>query len=162
MNREITMNRETPMSLYKITQEYVDLIENAIDKSTGEILTPLFSIKESAENLKKKMKNVAAYIKNLEARERAIQFAMEDMRKRANSLENKQNTLRDYLLENMERTNINVILSPEFDIKIKKCPPSLDIFDESKIPESFLKIKIEQSVDKMKLKECLKKGLEIK
>jgi hypothetical protein len=51
--------------------------------------------------------------------------------------------------------------SPYFKIRLKTCPVSIDVFDETIIPAEFWREKISRSVDKIMLKEALSEGVEV-
>ena len=103
--------------------------------------------------------NVAKYIKNLEAEEAAISSAMKDMGMREKKITARINSLTAYLKNNMERTgSLDPIKCPEFVIKLRNNPPSLVIFDEALIPDTYLLIKEVYSFDKMAIKKDIQDG----
>src|ERR1700677_1355154 len=102
------------MKLYEITSQYQAIFDEVTED--GEITETDF---EKLDGLKEdfvaKAINVAGYIKNLEAESDAIARAIQDMKVRQNSLENKAQSLRDYLQFNLQELNINEIKdSPYF------------------------------------------------
>ena len=71
-------------------------------------------------------------------------------------------SLTDYLQFNLEKLSINEIkTSPYFKIRLKQCPPSVDVFDETMIPPEFWREKVIASVDKVMLKDALNEGVEV-
>ncbi len=149
------------MKLYEITNEFKFLFEQ-LDED-GE-LTPVMEETMSAlsDDFEEKAIAVASYIKNLEAEEIAITNAINDMKIRKYKLTKKVQSLSDYLQYNMTLLSINEIkTSPYFKIKLKQCPPSIDVLDECLIPDVFWREKLVKSVDKIKLKEVLSEGIEV-
>ena len=149
------------MKLYEITNEF-ESIFNDVDE-TGEVTQAMFDamdgLKEEFEN---KAISVASYIKNIEAEEEAIKQAMDGMKKRRDALKNKAESLTDYLLESFGKMGVNEInTSPLFKIRIKKCPVSVDVFDDLALPQEYLREKVVTSIDKIKLKEVLSEGVEV-
>lgn len=130
---------------------------------TGEIDESLItSLEGLQEDFERKAISIASYIKNLEAEEIAISNAMDEMRLRKDRLAKKSQSLSDYLQFNLQSLSINEIeTSPYFKIRLKKCPVSVDVFDESLLPSEFLREKVVVSVDKIKLKETLNEGVEV-
>ena len=62
----------------------------------------------------------------------------------------------------MEKCGINSILdNPYLTIKIQKCPPSVEIYDEGNIPREYIRSKTVESVDKIKILNSLKDGDEV-
>jgi hypothetical protein len=149
------------MKLYEITNEF-ESIFNDVDE-TGEITQAMFDamdcLKEEFEN---KAISVASYIKNIEAEEEAIKQAMDGMKKRRDALKNKAESLTDYLHESFGKMGVNEInTSPYFKIRVKKCPVSVDVFDDLALPQEYLREKVVTSIDKIKLKEVLSEGVEV-
>ena len=149
------------MKLYEITNAYQNIF-NQIDE-TGEVnesfITQLETIQEDFEQ---KAILVASYIKNLEAEELAISNAIDEMKARKDGLSKKADSLSEYLQFNLQSLSINEIKSsPYFKIRLKKCPASLDVFDETLIPDEYMREKVTITPDKMKIKEVLAEGIEV-
>lgn len=80
------------MKLYEIAQE----IENLIDEDTGEITN--FELFEALNVAKtEKIHNIALYLKNSRAEEKAIKEEIGKLQKRAKQLELKNENLKNYL-----------------------------------------------------------------
>lgn len=149
------------MKLYEITNEVQSLLDNISEDGelSENIIENLDNLQQDFEN---KAVSVAAYIKNLEAEETMIAEAIKDMTIRKSRLTNKVQSLTDYLQFNLQKLSINEIKSsPYFKIRLKQCPPSIDVFDENQIPPEFWREKIISSIDKIKLKEVLSEGVEV-
>ena len=149
------------MKLYEITSAYQNIF-NQIDE-TGEVnesfITQLETIQEDFEQ---KAILVASYIKNLEAEELAISNAIDEMKARKDKLSKKAESLSEYLQFNLQALSINEIKSsPYFKIRLKKCPASVEVFDEKIIPDEYMREKITITPDKMKIKEVLSEGVEV-
>lgn len=150
------------MKLYDIANEYEMLLENTFDDETGEVNeVALSQLNEIKEDMEKKSIALASYIKNIDAECKAIEEAAKQMERRKKYLENKVNYLTDYLHSNMERCAINEIKCPYFQIKLKKCPISVNVLDENIIPNEYKKEKMTITLDKLKLKEELLAGVVI-
>lgn len=150
------------MKLYEIADEYLYLLEQAFDGDTGEINeTALNKLNELKVSVEQKSIALASYIKNMDAERKAIEEAKKEMAKREAALENKVEYLTQYLKDNMEKCEINEIKCPYFQIKLKKCPFSVDIIDESLISNDYKRTKIVESMDKLKIKDDLLQGVVI-
>lgn len=146
--------------LYEISNEFMRAIDSMIHDEEGIIVCDqLENIKENFQN---KAIAVAKYIKNLEAESHIIIAATSGMVLRAKRIQNQADSLRDYLKFNIEKTGITDKIScPEFDIKLKTNPPSLVVYEESLIPENYLKKKVTITIDKVQLKKDIVEGFEV-
>lgn len=150
------------MKLFEITQEYQSILSSSFNSETGELDDQALSkINDLQDDMKSKSIALASFIKNLDAEQNAIDEAIASMARRKSSLLNKISKLNDYLKCNMEKCSINEISSPYFDIKLKKCPLSVDIVNEDDIPKDYIKIKEVISLDKVKIKEDIQNGIDI-
>jgi outer membrane murein-binding lipoprotein Lpp len=152
------------MSLYNIANEYQDILAQTFDPETGEINeTALAKLDEVKTDIREKGIAVASFIKNIEAERNAIEDAKKSMAEREARLDKRANYLTSYLKSNMERCGITEISCAFFDVKIKKNPVSVDVYDEASLPENYIKKKIviTHSVDKMKIKEEILAGVVI-
>lgn len=151
------------MKLYEISNEYQAVLSTV--NEDGEITEESIKfLDELKENFETKAIAVASYIKNLEAENEAISQAIEGMKKRKESLSKKVESLTDYLQYNLQTLSINEInSSPYFKIKLKQCPVSVDVIDESLIPVEYMreKVTVVKSVDKIKIKEVISEGKEV-
>jgi hypothetical protein len=152
------------MNLYSIANEYQALLSQTFDPETGEVneeaMTALDSVKD---DIKDKGVAIASYIKNLEAERNAIEQAKKAMAEREARLDKRSSYLAEYLKTNMERCGISVISSPYFEIKIKKNPVSVHIYDEAALPSEYVREKVvtTKSPDKALIKEALQAGVEL-
>lgn len=151
------------MKLYEISNEYQAIL-NTVNED-GEITDESVKfLDELQDDFELKAISVASYIKNIEAEEKAISDAIEQMKKRKESLARKVVSLTDYLQYNLQTLSITEIKSsPFFKIRLKQCPISVDVFDESLVPQEYRreKVTVTTSIDKIKLKEVLSEGVEV-
>jgi hypothetical protein len=146
-------------SLYVLANEYQSVANKLLEMDLDEQ-----TIKDTLEgfsgDLEVKAKNVAMFIRNLESSAEQIKLAESEMAKRRKALENKAQSIKDYLFNNMKLANINKIECEYFALTIKKNPPKLVVDDAGKIP-SDLYIYPEAPApypDNAKIKELLKNG----
>lgn len=79
---------------------------------------------------------------------------------RKKKLENSAQRLKDMMFEGMKITGASKIRRPEFDIMIKKNPPSLQIDNEENIPNEYFK-NLAPVLDKTLLRNAVKSGLNL-
>ena len=145
------------MNLYEITEKYrqafADLDQSGLDEQT--ISDTLEGIEGEFEE---KGKSIAAYFQNLEAESDAIRKAIASMAERKHAIDKKVDRLKDYLLMNMIRSGIKKIECPEFSVSVAKNPASVELFDESRIPDQYKVSMTVTTIDKNAIKNSLKCG----
>jgi hypothetical protein len=144
--------------LYAYANEYqkvIDLIEDC-DEITPELMDMLESVSTESKD---KIKNVAAYIKNLEAMSKSIDDAITEMNLRQFKVETKIENMKNYLKHNMESMQLKEVCTPEFDVKIRYNRYALCIEDPSMLPEEYFKEHISKSIDKQQISKDLKNDI---
>lgn len=149
------------MNLYQISADYAQILDHLYDEEGNVNQNEMAKLEDTKLEMDKKAIAVASYIKNLDAERRAIDDAKKDMSDRERRYKKRIEDLEGYLLSNMERCGIDHIKSPHFDIKLKKCPTSVDIYDESVLPDEYKRTKTETLPDKVKIKEEMLAGVVI-
>lgn len=109
----------------------------------------------SEENFKEKAAKVANYIKHQEAVTKARKEEAQRIQTLAKQSENKANSLKKYLLYQMEKSGINKIEGKTNKISLRQKPPQLVIkVDYDQIPQEF--VQVEYKPDKAEIKRYLK------
>lgn len=150
----------TNLTLYQISDQYLADMQKLQDMELDE-QTFLDTLEGLSGELEVKATNVAMFIRNLEASADAIKAAEKAMAERRKSIEAKAERIRQYLLENMQRTGISKIESPYFALSIRKNPPAVDVIDQSLIPDEYFDIPEPPAptLNKARLKDDLKAGV---
>lgn len=124
------------MKLYELTKAYSEL-ENLLEDTDD---VKIVSYLEECEGaLQEKATNIAMVIQNLEATANAISEAEKNMANRRKFIENRIQSIKDYVLSNMQAAEIQKIECAYFKISRKKNPPKVVIDDESLIPIAYLR-----------------------
>lgn len=89
-------------------------------------------------DINEKAVNVAAFTRNLDASADAIREAAKAMLTRADRIEKRAESVRQYLLFNMQAAGISRIESPWFTLAVRKNPPAVVVDDESALPPEFI------------------------
>ena len=147
------------MKLYELTQNYLnllDLLENP--EVPAEIIQS--ALAEVEGNFEDKAENIIKLIKSVEGDIKAYKEEELRLSTRRKTLENKVANLKEYLESSLKAIGKNEIKGKLFTLKIQKNAPSVIIDDLNTIPKEYLKESL-ILVDKTKLKEDLKNGLEI-
>jgi len=137
------------MKLYEISNQYQKAFDKLQEMEFDE-QTIADSLSLITDDFDKKAINIASYVKNLEADIEAMKNAEKEINARRKLLGNKYDNMRGYLKTHMEKCGGKPIHSPYFDITIKKCPPSVKIDDETKLPDEYIRIKKEPAKDLIK------------
>lgn len=136
------------MNLYEIEQSILD----CIDTETGEIIEP-----EMLENMQmakeQKIRNIACYIKNLQADAKAYEEEEKTFYARKKAAQNKADNLKEYLAGFLNGTKIK---GAEFAISWRKSA-AVEVTDSDKIPAEF-HIHQPDKIDKAGLKKALIDG----
>lgn len=145
------------MQLYKIANQYQQALATLDDMDLPDEV-----IADTLEGLKgelqEKGKNVAAFIKNIEADVKAIKEAEQTMRDRRSTLQRRADWLKLLLLNSMQNSEITEISCPWFVIKPKKNPPSVNITNSDVISKKYKTEVISYKIDKKLIAADLKKG----
>lgn len=150
------------MRLYDIANEYQNILNELYDPETGEVNeSALLKLEQVETSLDKKAIALASFIRNMDAEKEAIKAAKDQMALREKRLNKRIESLEEYLQSNMERCGISHISCPHFEIKLKKCPASVDVENEEMIPEEYKRIVTETRIDKVKIKEEISLGVVI-
>lgn len=144
------------MKLYELTANYIQ-IQEMIEEQDSEMLRDTLesiegAIEEKAENIAKMIQSFNGDIEVLKAEEKRLA----DRRK---SIENKIAGMKHYLHEQLEFAGLKKVKSATFTIGIQNNPPSVEIADESLVPEDYL-VPQAPKVDKKSILQLLKEGHE--
>lgn len=147
------------MNLYQISTEYQDILSNLYDEDGVINETELDRLEKNEIAMEKKAIAIASFIKNMDAERTAIDNAKKAMADREKSYKRKIESLEGYLLTNMQHRGIDKVTCPYFEIKVKKCPLSVNIVDETLLPIEYKRTKVEVSPDKIKMLQEMKVGV---
>ncbi len=145
------------MKLYEIATQYQQALATLDDLDLPDEV-----IADTLEGLKgelqEKGKNVAAYIKNIEADIKAIKDAEQAMKGRRATLQRRTDWMKLLLLNSMQDSEITEISCPWFVIKPKKNPPAVNITDEAAISKKYKMEVIDYKIDRKMIAADIKKG----
>lgn len=148
---------EKSMSLYEINQSYANLFDRFEEgevtpeelQETGNML---------AIELQNKSRNIIGYEKSIELAISTYKDEEKRLAERRKVLENKLDRYKEYVKKNMEQMGLQKIETPLGVLSICKTPASVEIIDESMIPNEYKIQKIVESVDKKAIKEAIQNG----
>jgi hypothetical protein len=146
------------ISLYELADEFKIALEELTDLDDEYILDTLESIQGE---FKLKSINVAKFIRNLEHTAEGIKEIERKQTDRRKNLEQKILRLKEYLKSNLENVGLDKIENDELVIALQKNPHKVSIIDEQLIPKEYFEIQEQVSINKTKIKEDLKNGIDI-
>ena len=146
------------MKLYEIADRYLE----AFEVLTQDEILDGAAIEDTLAGIEgefeEKAKCVAAFIRNIEAEEKAVKAEADRLKKRSATLSKQSEGMRAYLQSNMERLGLQKI--PDLiPIALRKCPPSVCIEDESLLPAEYKETCLVVKVLKAQISVDLKMGV---
>jgi hypothetical protein len=147
------------MQLYKITEAMMDTLDIFLDSDQDEVDQEFYSetMNYLKEELNHKSSNIIKYLSNLDAEALAIKYEIDRLTKAKKSRERKSASLKSYLVNTMQVLKKTKIETDLGTFGLRKST-ALDIYDMDKIPEEYLKVKKEISVDKREVTNHIKAG----
>ena len=147
-------------SLYTETKELMEfrkLAEN--DDLPADVISD--TIEGMSEGFESKAIALYQVTEEMDADTLVLDDMIAKLQGRKKHIQNKQKSMRSYLLESMQHTGITNISCPYFTISLAKTPAKLIIDDEDNIPDSFIGIKTTVSPDKKAIAAALKGGEDV-
>lgn len=144
------------MKLYEITGALADLASMDLDdeavKTTLECVQGDFNDKAIA---------IIKLAENLDSDTSAIDAEIERLKARKQVIVNRQKSLREYLLHNMETSGITKIECALFTASLRKGIESVEIENESLLPDEFISVEVVTKPDKKAIKQAIQSGQQV-
>lgn len=146
--------------LYKIAEEHQEIM-NSIENEEFTAEEMKDTLEGAVGTFEDKAKSVLAYSNGLDGDIEAIEKEVKRLNTMKSTLKNKKERMREYLKQNMQRTNISNIKCDLFSITLTRGRQVLLITDQDKIPSDYIDVEVVQKPDKKRLLADLKNGEEI-
>lgn len=148
-------------ALYEISKQYQELAKLA-DAGDDELLVALKDTMEGIEGeFQEKGKALAMVTLNMDGDIEAIKTQIARLTDRKKALENRQESLKEYLRTNMEQCKITKIIHPLFTITLGKGRPIVVIDEESKIPDEYMNTTVTTAPMKAEIAKAIKEGKDV-
>jgi hypothetical protein len=149
--------------LYDMTRSYLDLLDMATDPDSDDVDMESFvaAIDALESDINAKATNTACLIASLEAESMAVSQTIARMLKRAKSLDNRAQSLRDYLLNQLQLAGIKEARDERIQVKLRINPASVVVESPDRIPADYWRVTEKREPDKSLIKDALKAGAEI-
>lgn len=138
------------MKLYDIAEIYENL-ENIDDEVA--VATAMDAVEAALEE---KLESTAKVIRNLEAEAEALEAEEKRLKARKTAVRNRIADIKGYVQENLEAMGKDKVTSGIFKWSIQANAPSVNILDESLIPDAYWKI--ERKPMKTEIKKAIETG----
>lgn len=146
------------MKLYELTEQHKEL-EKLAETSDEDMAQALADTFEAIEGeFEEKAISLVTVANNLSADTDALDTEIKRLQARKKTIQNRQESMREYLRANMESCGISNIKCPLFSITLGKPRQIVLITDEDKIPTDYLNIKTSISPIKADILKALKSG----
>lgn len=142
------------MKLHELTGQYLELANNE-DLDPQAIADTLEAIGGS---IQEKAVSLASWALDIEGDIEKIEAAIERLNARKKQVVARKESLKDYLLRNMDATGITKIQCPLFTVTLVAGRESVAISDENAIPDEFLNVKTVITPDKIAISKAIKEG----
>ena len=146
------------MTIYELTQEYMELLAMAEDEHTDS-KTIADTMEAIQGEIEEKADGYAKIMLELNAEAEGIGKEIDRLTNKKRSLENNVKYMKQRLQIAMEATGLKKFKTSLFSFGIQKNPPGLVIDDYDKIPEEYM-VPQPPKVDNARIKEELKSGVE--
>lgn len=148
---------EKGISLYELGEAYKNLPYVLDSQDPDELKVYLNSIEVQ---IREKSSNIVMYAQNLNLTAEGIDNEIERLKELRDSYRKKAQRLKDYISWVLQENDIQLVESDLFRLSFRKSE-SVEVYDITQLPESFLKVKIEKSLDKDMIKKAIKSGVEV-
>ncbi|MBL1311233.1 MULTISPECIES: siphovirus Gp157 family protein [unclassified Pseudomonas] len=148
-------------TLYTITEQFKELAVLA-ETADEDLDVALRDTMEGIEGeFQEKGKAIAMITLNIDGDLEAIQSQIDRLTERKRIINNRKESLKEYLRTNMDAAGITKITHPLFTITCGKGKPIVVIDDEKAIPDDFVNVKVTSAPDKVAIARALKDGQEV-
>lgn len=146
-------------ALYEIAKQFHDLEMLAdTDELPPEVIRD--TLEGLTGTLEAKATNVAKFTLGLEAEAAMIEDAARQMIERANRRKKRAESIRNYLLFNLQACGVTEVTCPEFTMRVRKNPEAVEIDDPEQVPPEYMVTPEPPPPrpDKKAIKDALKAG----
>jgi len=150
------------LTLFEVAREYREQADQLYDMELDD-QTLSDTLESISGDVELKATNIGFVIKNLEGLVSSMRAAEADMAARRKAAEARIERVKHYLLDGLMLAGIKKVTGPAFSVTVRDNPPSVVIDEQGLIPAEYWRQPEPPppAVDKLKLKEVLKSGVEI-
>lgn len=128
------------MKLYEVTGQFLRLQEQLADgEDVGDALAALDNV------LADKGQGIVHVLSNLSADAQALDLEIKRLQARKKAVDGHAARLREYMRTCMVVGNVQRIAGPTFTVTLTENPPRVEVEDEDKVPDEYLRTRVEVS-----------------
>ena len=143
--------------MYELTEMYQNIWDLVGDDEVDlDVLEKALSQVE--DTIEIKAESMAKLVKGIDGDVSALKEEESRLAKRRKALENKQTNIKLYLENQLKFMGIDKVKTPLFTVALQNNPPSVNILDETLIPEQYKKSVTTVSLVKKDILDALKLG----
>lgn len=148
--------------LYEIVRHRAEF-ERLAESGEVDAQTVMDTLESLDGELNEKAVAIAQFSRNIDATAQAVRDAGKAMLERAARLEKRAESIRQYMLFQLQHAQVSKIECPWFTIAIKRNPPAVIIDDEKALPAEYLTQPEPPAPrpDKTKIKDAIKAGTDV-
>ena len=152
------------LKLYEIQQGMIDTLDIFLESEGSDLDQKNYSeiMLFLRDELKNKSSSLLKYIQDLQAKSKIAKEESDRLLKLSRARLNKAERLKSYLVNTLQVLEVKKIETDLGSYGIRKNPLKVDVYDESALPEEFIRITEERKPDKEKIKEYIKTNGELK
>lgn len=148
--------------LYELATNFRNILELVEDDSI-DFETIQIALQAVEADIAVKAENIVKLDASLKGDEEAVKAEIKRLTARKKAIENRRESFRKYLKEQLEAINIKKIKCGVFNISVKDNPPALEIEDEKLIPAKYQTIIPKHyEIQRDAIKEALKAGKKVR
>lgn len=139
-----------------------DQLERMMIEAEGQLTPEIEALLTISE--KEMSKVVDVYHLRMERMEKVAEFysaKADQYAKLASSIEKATKYTKQQIKDHMMNVGLTEIAGGEFTFKLARTASVVDVVDQAKIPQIYIKTNVEESVDKKKIADDLKLGIQI-
>jgi len=142
--------------LHEIGVEYLEVLD--MDAPVEQLQETIDLIEDDFNS---KAVNLVKYTNSIDSDIKAVDEEIKRLQERKKVLSNKRDGFRDYLRINMEKSGINKIESPIFNVTLGKAADVVVIDEQDNLPDDFVECSMTIKPNKKAIKEALKDGEDV-
>lgn len=150
---------ESGMTLYELSNDLEKVIDGGmvVDMDTGEVLFDEENLDELKVAVAEKFLACKMFADGQRSKAQSLKDLAKAMTESAKAMEKKAERIERYMLDRAKASG-GEIATDSITVKVRKCPPSVDILCEQDVPDAYWREKVVRTVDKAAVKEALKAG----
>lgn len=147
--------------LYKLTEQYRELAALSEGADEGLAVAVRDTMQAIGGEFEDKGKALATVVLNMDSDVDALDAEIKRLTERKKAIQNRQESMKEYLRENMEAAGIKKISCSLFSISCVDGRQIAVIDDEARIPDDYMRVKTECAPDKAAIAAALKDGIDV-